>query len=86
MTLPRQSSYAEVESKYLTGKVRDVIEPLANQYVNPGPTTNLRGIEANTESHQGVDFVIPTNEVLPASRTQDYPEFVAGIPFTTYEG
>jgi hypothetical protein len=75
-----------VESKYLTGKVRDVIEPVGNKYQNPGPTPNIRGIEPNTNSHMGVDVTVPTNEVLPASRTKDYPEFVPCEPFRTYGG
>jgi hypothetical protein len=51
-------------------RARDQMLPVVAGYVNPGPTRNLRGVEANTNESKGVPYSCP-----PASGPmQEYGE------------
>lgn len=73
-------SSTPLSEEFLRGAGPSVIEPKLRVSTNPGPTPNIRGIEANTNVDHGVPFTY--SDVNPVTYA---PGFVVDH-YMTYDG
>ena len=69
-------NFPTIETKYLRGETvgTDVgFIPPASGFRNPGPTPNLRGIEANTARSKGTKFEVGHVDSLEHATATDAP-------------
>jgi hypothetical protein len=66
-----------VEAKYMRGEGESVVDPKLRTPGNPGPTRDLRGVEANTNVDKGKPYT--TSDITEIQ----YGGVKFGMPFRT---
>ena len=62
-----------IDMKFMRGIVAHSINPVSAGYKNPGPTDNLRGVEANTARSKGTKFEVGHVDSLEYATATDVP-------------